>query len=206
MIFYCSLLSKAAGGFSTGHGAQNLISIALQAYHQHKGYVMFLRQLDLLKVSRLVTQQVRCSRVRTLVLILLPVAEASYAPCEFLQRYDVTPAQWNVRYCVGAGSLPQPLRRLPVFILDRSGHLCAGPGLLGSSETLGALSPLVSFPFEFICPVLMLAFKEGGGTFGWSHAIFPLSKTPHLWPPGAARSRPGPPGAARSRPEGFQGP
>ena len=43
----------------------------------------------------------------------------------------------------------------------------------------------------------MLAFKEGGGTFGWSHAIFPLSKTPHLWPPGAARSRPGPPGAAR---------
>ena len=59
-------------------------------------------QMQKAGVLLLVTTQVRCSRVRTLVLLLLPVVEASYAPKEFLQKYDVTPTQWNARCSLDA--------------------------------------------------------------------------------------------------------
>jgi hypothetical protein len=54
-------------------------------------------QLQKAGLVLLITTQVRCSRVRTLVLLLLPVVEDSYAPREFLQRCDVTASQWNNR-------------------------------------------------------------------------------------------------------------
>ena len=68
--------------------SRNLKAIALQM--QRAGIIM------------LVTTRTRCSPVRTLVMVLVPVGEEAFTARDFLHKLDVTVAQWNARCAVDA--------------------------------------------------------------------------------------------------------